>query len=73
MSEDTKANLQARLAKVRSAIDSHLEDGGLTEYSTQDESARFERLEALRAQERDLMYRIRRLSRGSRRSVVFKH
>ena len=73
MSEDTKANLEARLAKVRSAIDSHLEDGALTEYSTQDDAAHFERLEALRAEERDLMYRIRRLSRGSRRRVMFKH
>ena len=70
MSEDTTANLEARLAKVRAAIDSHLEDGGMTEYSTDAEGAKFESLRALREQERDLMRRLRRQSRGSVRRVV---
>lgn len=70
MAEDTKANLEARLAKVRSAIDSHLEDGGMTQYNTDEHGASFESLRALREQEKDLMRRLRRLGRGGVRRVI---
>ena len=67
--EQSRSELNARLARVRAAI-SALELDGVREYSIDDRSVTLIDLPRLREQESHLMFRINRLDRRMSRRVI---
>lgn len=69
MTEMTTEQLEEELAEVRAAIRKWRQGGGVTNYSRGDRSASIG-ISELRAQEKELMRRLRRKTHGAVRRVV---